>query len=72
MNFDAHGLGDNRGSIKTMDILKTRFERMSDDYWDAISEYDYDEAIEVLAEKWGYSTYRVKAEIKKIEEGSWL
>lgn len=68
----THGLGEIRGSIKTMNIMEERFERMSEEYWDAIAEYDYDEAIEVLAEKWGYSTYRVKQEIKKIEEGSWL
>ena len=55
-----------------MNIIEERFERMSEEYWDAIAEYDYEEAIEVLAEKWGYSTYRVKQEIKKIEEGSWL
>ena len=51
---------------------KSREERMADEYWNACEKYGSEEAIHVCSELWGYSLYRVKQEIEKIEEASWL
>tara|TARA_B100000035_G_scaffold141661_1_gene120581 strand:+ start:225 stop:362 length:138 start_codon:yes stop_codon:yes gene_type:complete len=45
---------------------------MADEYWNACEKYGSEEAIHVCSELWGYSLYRVKQEIEKIEEASWL
>ena len=52
--------------------MQTRQERMADEYWEASAKYGNEEAVHVLAELWGYSLYRTKQEIEKIEEKSWL
>tara|TARA_B100000530_G_scaffold333338_1_gene281165 strand:+ start:2035 stop:2205 length:171 start_codon:yes stop_codon:yes gene_type:complete len=49
-----------------------REDRMAEEYWEALSKYGSDEAIHVCSEIWGYSIYRTKQEIEKIEEKSWL
>ena len=51
---------------------QTREQRMADEYWEAQVKYGNEEAIHVVAELWGYSLYRAKQEIEKIEEKSWL
>ena len=51
---------------------RSRGERMADEYWNACEKYGSEEAIHVCSELWGYSLYRVKQEIEKIEEASWL
>ncbi len=45
---------------------------MSGEWWEAVSQHGEEEAIHVVAELWGYSLFRAKQEIKKIEEGIWL
>ena len=47
---------------------RSREERMADEYWNACEKYGSEEAIHVCSELWGYSLYRVKQEIEKIEE----
>ena len=49
-----------------------REDRMAEEYWEALAEYGSDEAVHVCSEIWGYSIYRTKQEIEKIEEKSWL
>lgn len=58
--------------MKAPRIIEDRFERMSDEWWEAVSQHGTEEAIHVVAELWGYSLYRAKQEVKKIEEGLWL
>ena len=55
--------------MKAPKIIEDRFERMSDEWWEAVSQHGTDEALHVVAELWGYSLYRAKQEVKKIEEG---
>jgi len=52
--------------------MKTRKEVMAEQWWKAVSDFGEDEAVEVVAELWGISTYRVKQEVDKIEEDLWL
>jgi hypothetical protein len=47
-------------------------EQRIEDYWDAFSKYDDDEMVHVLAEKWGWSVYRVQQWIKDKEDLGWL
>lgn len=51
---------------------QTREERMSEQYWEAVNDYGEEEAVHICCELWGYSVYRTKATIAKIEEDLWL
>lgn len=42
------------------------------EWFEAQEEFEYEEAIHVVAELWGLSLYRAKQEIDKIEEDLWL
>lgn len=53
-------------------LKKSRQQIMADDWWEACSMFGEEEAEHVVAELWGYSLYKVKQEVKKIEEDSWL
>ena len=50
---------------------QTREERMSEQYWEAVNDYGEEEAVHICCELWGYSVYRTKATIAKIEEDLW-
>lgn len=60
------------GEYKVTSVIKTRQERMADEYHDAEQKYGHDEAVHVCSEKWGLSIYRTLKEIEKIEENLWL
>lgn len=47
-------------------------ETKAKEWFEAQEKYGYDEAVHVVAELWGYSVYRAKQEIDKIEEDLWL
>ena len=70
LHYLIHGEGIHK--VKPPRIIEERYERMSDEWWEAVSQHGEEEAIHVVAELWGYSLFRAKQEIKKIEEGIWL
>ena len=56
----------------TKEVYQTREQRMADEYWKACEEYGSEEAVHICCELWGYSMYRTKQAIEKIEEDMWL